>query len=195
MIRGLLLAAVALGAPAAFAAPLAAPATVSVVATDGKVKLSRAKVPLGSVSFRVRNAGKHAHAFAVAGKRTKLVRPGRSTTLLVKLPRAGRVAYSWGTVEGKVAVERATTTVDVNEFEFGFELSRETVPAGKVTFDMRNTGAIVHNFDIIGVAVGQYLVSGQSASMTVTLKPGTYQYVCSVKYHAAQGMQGTLVVK
>jgi plastocyanin len=194
MIRALLLAAVALSAPAAFAGPLAPPTSVSVVATDGKVKLSRTKLQPGPVSFRVRNAGKHAHVFAVAGKKTKLVKPGRSTTLLVKLPRAGRVAYAWGGLEGKVAVERVTT-VDVDEYEFGFKLSRETVPAGKVTFDMRNTGAIVHNFDIIGVAVGQYLVSGQSASMTVKLKPGTYQYVCSVKYHAAQGMQGTLVVK
>ncbi len=31
--------------------------------------------------------------------------------------------------------------------------------------------------------------------MTVMLKHGEYTYVCSVKYHAAQGMQGTLYVK
>jgi plastocyanin len=30
--------------------------------------------------------------------------------------------------------------------------------------------------------------------MSVELKPGMYLYVCSVKYHAAQGMQGTLTV-
>ena len=87
------------------------------------------------------------------------------------------------------------TTVDVTEYEFGFNLSRTTVPAGKVLFVMRNSGGIVHNFDLIDAGVGPFLVPGQSATMAVTLKPGTYIYVCSVKYHAAQGMQGTLTVK
>jgi plastocyanin len=85
--------------------------------------------------------------------------------------------------------------VTVLEYEFGFKLSRHTVPPGKVTFVMGNEGGIVHNFDIIGVAEGPFLVPGQSALMTVTLKKGTYTYVCSVKYHAAQGMQGTLYVR
>ena len=35
----------------------------------------------------------------------------------------------------------------------------------------------------------------ESATMTVNVKKGSYTYICSVKYHAAQGMQGTLVVK
>jgi plastocyanin len=60
---------------------------------------------------------------------------------------------------------------------------------------MRNTGAILHNFDLIDVAVGAFLVPGQTSAMTVKLKPGSYTYVCSVKYHAAQGMQGTLTVE
>jgi plastocyanin len=93
------------------------------------------------------------------------------------------------------AAKARLTRVYVTEFEFGFRLSRQTVPAGRVTFVMRNNGAIIHNFDVIGVKVGQFLVPGQTASMTATLKRGSYTYVCSVKYHAAQGMQGTLYVK
>jgi plastocyanin len=89
---------------------------------------------------------------------------------------------------------RKVTTVTVLEYEFGFKLSRQTVPAGKVRFVMANSGAIVHNFDVIGVKVGPFLVSGQRATMTVTLRKGSYTYVCSVKYHASQGMQGTLLV-
>jgi plastocyanin len=85
--------------------------------------------------------------------------------------------------------------VTVLEYEFGFKLSRHTVPPGKVTFVMGNEGAIIHNFDIVGVAEGPFLVPGQSALMTVSLKKDTYTYVCSVKYHAAQGMEGTLYVK
>ena len=85
--------------------------------------------------------------------------------------------------------------VFVTEYEFGFRLSRVAVPAGRVTFVMRNVGAIIHNFDLIGAREGPFLVPGQSATMTTTLKRGEYIYVCSVKYHAAQGMQGTLFVR
>jgi len=59
---------------------------------------------------------------------------------------------------------------------------------------MRNTGSLVHNFALVGKASGAFLSPGQTATMTVTLKPGTYIYVCGVKDHAAEGMQGTLVV-
>jgi len=85
--------------------------------------------------------------------------------------------------------------VYVTEYEFAFKLSRQTVPAGRVMFVMRNVGAIIHKFDLIGAKEGPFLVSGQSAMMTTTLKRGEYIYVCSVKYHAAQGMQGTLYVR
>ena len=47
---------------------------------------------------------------------------------------------------------------------------------------------------LIGAMDGPFLVPGQTSTITVTLKPGTYTYVCSVKYHAAEGMQGTLTV-
>jgi plastocyanin len=100
-----------------------------------------------------------------------------------------------GSVARLKAQAKKVTTVTVLEYEFGFKLSRETVPAGKVRFVMANSGAIVHNFDVIGVKVGPFLVSGQRATMTATLKKGSYTFVCSVKYHASQGMQGTLEVK
>jgi plastocyanin len=85
--------------------------------------------------------------------------------------------------------------VVVTEYEFGFRLSRTVVPPGRVTFVMRNNGAIIHNFDLIGIKVGPFLVTGQTARMTLNLKRGDYTYVCSVKYHAAQGMQGILSVR
>jgi plastocyanin len=85
-------------------------------------------------------------------------------------------------------------TILVQEYDFGFKLSRQTISAGKVTFIMGNIGAVTHNFDLIGALDGPFLVPGQTSTMTVTLKPGTYTYVCSVKYHAAEGMQGTFTV-
>jgi plastocyanin len=114
---------------------------------------------------------------------------------VVFLLAAGVFAASGCAFARSEATPAKVTTVTVLEYEYGFKLSRQTVPRGKVRFVMGNTGAIVHNFDLIGVKVGAYLVSGQRATMTVTLKKGTYTYVCSVKYHASQGMQGTLRVR
>jgi plastocyanin len=37
--------------------------------------------------------------------------------------------------------------------------------------------------------------SGGSKTLTVTLKPGTYTFFCSVDGHRAAGMQGTLTVQ
>jgi plastocyanin len=198
---GLALAA-ALLAPAATLGRAADAAThVTVVATDKGFQLSRRKVPVGTVAFTVRNAASRAHDFEIAGAKTKILRPGGRATLRVRLAKPGDVTYV-STISGRpeagfrgaLTVQRITT-VDVSEFEFGFRLSRDTVPAGKVVFRMRNDGAILHNFDVIGAMVGPFLVPGQTATMAATLKPGTYTYVCSVKYHAAQGMQGTLTVK
>jgi uncharacterized cupredoxin-like copper-binding protein len=36
--------------------------------------------------------------------------------------------------------------------------------------------------------------SGGSKTLTVTLKPGTYTFFCSVPAHAAAGMTGTFTV-
>jgi plastocyanin len=192
-----LLLAVAAVAPAAASARSSARATpVTVVATEHGFKVSRKKVPTGAVLFHFRNAGTRAHDLEVAGKKTAAVKPGGKATLRVTLAKPGKVALA-STVGGKlrgVLVVQGVTTVDVTEYEFGFDLSRTSVPAGKVVFVMRNSGSIVHNFDLIDGGVGPFLTPGQTATMTVTLKPGSYIYVCSVKYHAAQGMQGTLTV-
>jgi plastocyanin len=100
-----------------------------------------------------------------------------------------------GALARPAARSKPATKVTVLEYEYGFKLSRLTVPAGRVTFLMGNAGGLVHNFDVIGVREGPFLVPGQSATMTVTMKRGVYTYVCSVKYHASQGMQGTITVK
>jgi plastocyanin len=112
---------------------------------------------------------------------------------------AGSTTTPTSTVAAPAAAPTTTTrlpprTISVDEYEFGFTLSQQTISAGKVTFQMRNIGALMHNFDLIGSLDGPFLVPGQTSNITVTLKPGTYTYVCSVKYHAAEGMQGTLTV-
>jgi nitrite reductase (NO-forming) len=87
----------------------------------------------------------------------------------------------------------ASTTVSVNEYDFGFKLSRLSVPCGTITFNMTNTGAAPHDFVIAGNS-GAIIRTGQSATMTASLGPGLYRYLCDVNGHDALGMVGTLTV-
>ncbi|HET6682199.1 MAG TPA: cupredoxin domain-containing protein [Gaiella sp.] len=106
---------VAVVAGLALAAPLASLAadtgttarkatTVTVTAgkpTEFHFTLSKASVPKGSVTFKIVNKGKLAHDFKIAGKKSKMVQPGKSTTLKVTL-KSGKQKYQC-TVPGHAA--------------------------------------------------------------------------------------------
>lgn len=67
---------------------------VTVVAREFSFALSRRSVPTGTtVVFKVINRGKITHNFKIAGKKTKNLNPGKSTTLTVKFAKKGRYAY------------------------------------------------------------------------------------------------------
>ena len=70
----------------------AAATTVSVRATEFHFKLSKTSVAHGKVTFKIRNAGHLKHDFKIAGKKSKMLNPGRSTSLTVTL-RRGRYSY------------------------------------------------------------------------------------------------------
>ena len=59
--------------------------TVRVTATDLKFRLSTKTVKAGAVIFAVTNRGHVPHDFKIAGKKTPLIRPGKSATLRVTL--------------------------------------------------------------------------------------------------------------
>jgi hypothetical protein len=63
-----------------------------------------------------------------------------AAVLLLALPAAGHPATARGPT--KVAVTAGKPT------EFAFELSKKKVPAGSVTFAVRNAGTIAHDFEI-----------------------------------------------
>jgi glucose/arabinose dehydrogenase/uncharacterized cupredoxin-like copper-binding protein len=82
--------------PAATTAQRAAPGpvTVRVVAKDFSFTLSRRSVPRGAqVTFLVRNAGAVVHDFVIAGRRTRLLRPGQSAALRMRFTRKGTKRY------------------------------------------------------------------------------------------------------
>jgi uncharacterized cupredoxin-like copper-binding protein len=106
------------------------------------------------------------------------------------------VGAAAGANPGATCANPATTTVTVNEFEFGFTLSQNPIPCGKVTFIQNNSGGIAHNFDIpsIALARGEIINPGQSTTNSFNITPGSYRYVCDVNGHDVAGMVGTLTV-
>lgn len=71
--------------------------------------------------------------------------------------------------------------------------------AGKVTITFTNASPLSHNLTIQRGTNGPVLgatptFQGGSKTLTLTLKPGTYTFFCSVPGHRAAGMVGTLKV-
>jgi uncharacterized cupredoxin-like copper-binding protein len=110
-----------IGAPAAVAAALlvwALPAASQATAAKAEVvkvtaakpsefrfTLSKASVPAGMVKFVVTNGGTIPHDFKIAGHKTKLLSPGQSQTLTVRLSKPGKYPYLC-TVSGHAAAGR-----------------------------------------------------------------------------------------
>jgi azurin len=74
---------------------------------------------------------------------------------------------------------------------------KASAPAGSIKFVMPNKAPIQHNIALKGpvTATGPVVGSGGTSSFTASLKPGSYEFYCSVPGHEAGGMKGTLTVK
>lgn len=87
--------------------------------------------------------------------------------------------------------------VNVVAKDFAFALDNARVPAGTVTFRFRNDGVSAHDFVLRGEGVEHrtcVIGKGKAETLTVTLRPGVYTYICSVAGHEQLGMTGTLTV-
>jgi plastocyanin len=67
--------------------------TVAVPGKEFKFILSRKLGRHGSFVFKFKNVGHIAHDFKIAGKKTRLLQPGKSSILRVKISKAGRYRY------------------------------------------------------------------------------------------------------
>ncbi len=85
------------------------------------------------------------------------------------------------------------------EGQLKYNTSTLTANAGKVSIDFTNMSPLEHNVTIESAShavVGATpTFKGESKTLSVTLKPGTYKFYCSVPGHRMAGMEGTLVVK
>ena len=95
--------------------------------------------------------------------------------------------------DGKLAI-----AADPNG-DLAYTAKTATATAGKVTISMANMSGEPHNVAIQKGTNGPVLAataqeSSGTASITLTLKPGTYTFFCQVPGHRASGMLGTLTV-
>jgi plastocyanin len=81
--------------------------------------------------------------------------------------------------------------------QLSYDTKQLSAKAGKVTIEMTNMSPIEHN---VTIAKGTTVLGatptfvGSTKTVTVSLKPGTYTFFCSVPGHRQAGMEGTLTV-
>ena len=95
-----------------------------------------------------------------------------------------------------LAAQAQTVSVTLSEWRID---TRDTVRAGRTTFEVKNTGTMTHGFYVRGEGVDKGtrdIPAREAATLTVTLKPGTYEVFCPMSdlSHKAAGMSRKLVV-
>jgi len=126
-------------------------------------------------------------------------KPGKDAGLLasaVEAPGAGKPAVE---KSGKLSIAASPSG------QLAYVTNKATATAGPVTIEMPNMSGVSHNIAIEtgeGGATAKGTKLGASAfttkttaSVSVTLKAGTYTYFCEAPGHRQAGMYGTITVK
>ena len=93
----------------------------------------------------------------------------------------------------------APSQVNVRLSEWKVELSQQTIATGAVRFAVTNAGSIPHGFEVEGQGIEKEIETiqpGATDTLTLTLKPGTYEVYCPVgeDSHKKLGMETHLKV-
>jgi plastocyanin len=111
----------------------------------------------------------------------------------VQAPGAGKPAVEQG---GKLSIAADPTG------QLAYVTNKATASAGPVTIEMPNMSGVSHNIALQqgtgasgAVLSASKFVTKGTASVSVTLKPGTYTFFCQAPGHRQAGMEGTLTVK
>ena len=117
--------------------------------------------------------------------------PGKDTGRLAQIG----VAQAKGTAGEKNGVLSIPTDPSG---QLAYQFASATAKAGKVAIESKNPSSIPHDIAVEGNGVnakGKVVQSGGVSKLTVTLKPGSYTFFCTVDGHRQAGMQGKLTVK
>jgi len=91
------------------------------------------------------------------------------------------------------------TVVIVTENEYSIVLAPTQHRPGTYTFEVHNDGGATHNLHITGPGVGDVetpnIAPDGTASLTVTLESGEYEFYCATQDHKAAGMDATITVR
>jgi plastocyanin len=93
-----------------------------------------------------------------------------------------------------------TVSLEANkEGQLEYNTKTLSAKAGRVTIAFTNMSAIAHDVNV-ETASGEHVggvepFTGATKDVSVTLKPGTYKFYCSVPGHRQAGMEGTLTVR
>jgi mono/diheme cytochrome c family protein len=118
--------------------------------------------------------------------------PGKDTG---KLATAGLPAVSNKPVaakNGKILIDAAPSGA------LAFTAKNANAPPGALEMIMKNPSPIQHNIAIEGGGVnvkGPVVGTGGTSTVKANVKPGKYEFLCTVPGHAAGGMRGELVVQ
>jgi plastocyanin len=98
-----------------------------------------------------------------------------------------------------VVAEGGTLEMDADPTgALAFISSKAEAAAGALELVMGNESSVQHNIAVRGGGVdeqGPVVGQGGTSRVSVNLKPGEYEYYCSVPGHEDGGMKGTLTVK
>jgi iron uptake system component EfeO len=128
---------------------------------------------------------------------SRFARPARLATFGLSM--AAMLAACGGTTSSSgPAASLPEGTIAVEATNYAFTPSTISVPAGEVTFQVKNAGTEEHEFEIFQgdtvVDEIEGLVPGLTKDLTVTLAAGDYQFKCLLNGHDQLGMIGTLTV-
>lgn len=94
----------------------------------------------------------------------------------------------------------AKVSLETNpEGQLAYNTKSLSAKSGTISVDFTNSAPLAHNVTIessSGEKVGATpTFQGGSKTLSVSLKPGTYKFFCTVPGHRQAGMEGTLTVK
>ena len=133
----------------------------------------------------------------VLARASRVSRASRASVVLLPLV-AVLAACSGSTASSGPATAVPSGVIAVEAKEYAFTPSALTVPAGAVTFSIRNVGSQEHEFEVLRgdtvVDEVEGIVPGLTRDATMTLAAGEYTFLCKLNGHDQLGMKGTLTV-
>jgi plastocyanin len=107
-----------------------------------------------------------------------------------------------GAAEAKGTAKAKNGTLEIDADPGGalaYKFANAEAPAGQLVVESKNASSIQHNIAVEGSGfpqkAGEIVSGGGISKVDADLKPGKYQFYCTVPGHRQAGMEGTLTVK